>query len=334
MNRLRCFLGFVFFARLVVGCGEDVNLSSGQTSAPPSSSDASVVTIDASDQSSDASLDSFARPPADARIGRPVEPDARTCPAPGEGGVTQCGANGTICRTAKDCCTGRCVTASGSSPSTTPGMPPTQLPEIGYCLPENPCAAPGAECSTRNGCCSARCEPTGRMGTLVCGPFCMPIGARCTSAADCCALACNGGTCGGALCRTAGTACTVDSECCSGRCGPTGCVELAASCLPTGEACDKDGECCSGLCDNRGDSGAGVLTGRCDLGVGPCREPSTPCINDNQCCRVGPGAGCVSGACTAPCLPDGQYCNSNGDCCGGVCGGPDHQCETPVPGCP
>jgi hypothetical protein len=35
--------------------------------------------------------------------------------------------------------------------------------------------------------------------------------------------------------------------------------------------------------------------------------------------------------CTAPCLAEGQDCNSNGDCCGEVCGGAPSRCRANCP---
>ena len=83
--------------------------------------------------------------------------------------------------------------------------------------------------------------------------------------------------------------------------------------------------CCSGFCK----------AGRCDLGAGGCRESSTPCNQDGDCCR----GQCLRNAqgvdvCTAPCLADGLACNSNGDCCGGFCGGSPSQCGALPPNCP
>ena len=172
-----------------------------------------------------------------------------------------------------------------------------------------------------------------------CGQYCFADGARCARASDCCGVACNGGVCGGPLCSVVGTTCQRDSECCSDRCAGGRCGEAPASCLPTGEGCSVDAgaqgpfgpglRCCSNVCDPR--------TGRCDLGPTGCREASTPCEVDSDCCLGtcrpdGQSAG-VS-VCTAPCLADGQDCNSNGDCCDGVCGGVQSQCGIPMAACP
>ena len=301
------------FAVAAVACGEDVDFSSGRAvdagaalADAASGVDAPVGAVDGGDARDEAGRDAPCSSGSDAALA--------------------CRPNGAICRATKDCCSGRC--------------------EGGYCLKLGTCAAPGAPCSTRSSCCSGRCEPTGRSGALACGQYCLADGARCSSASDCCGVACNGGTCGGPLCSVVGTTCQRDSECCSGRCNGGRCGEAPASCLPTGEGCGVDAgaqgpfgpglRCCSDVCDPR--------TARCDLGPGGCRETSTPCDVDSDCCRgtCRPdgqlGNGGVSNAgvsvCTAPCLADGQDCNSNGDCCDGVCGGVESQCGIPMAACP
>jgi hypothetical protein len=147
-------------------------------------------------------------------------------------------------------------------------------------------------------------------------------------AADCCSLGCNNGVCGGQLCATAGSLCIGDGACCSGQCVAGHCALGPLACLPTGEACGDDAtvRCCSGFCNDR--------TDRCDLGPGACRETSAPC-NPGECCR----GQCERNAqgvevCTAPCLAEGLDCNSDGDCCEGVCAGYPARCEVPLPICP
>ncbi len=230
------------------------------------------------------------------------------CPAGGD--AATCQSNGQGCRDATSCCSGRC--------------------EGGYCLPPGTCSPPGAPCNDRNSCCSGRCEP-GARGSLSCSQFCQANGAPCDDPDDCCSLACNGGQCGGPICKTASENCSGDVECCSGKCAMGRCAIMTNSCLPTAEACAGDAgpDCCSSVCDE--------MTGRCDLGPGNCREPSSPCTSDSDCCLGTCSRGSQSGlpgsvpTCTAACLFQGQDCNSNGDCCAGVCGGAPSRCG---PSCP
>ncbi len=305
MGRVARLLGPISLALLAAACGEEVDFSSGGQGPAAMGPDASAQLDAAPFESNDGST--FAKGPRDARSAA----DAR-CPPPSAGAAFACRENGSICRTSDDCCSGRC--------------------EQGYCLQAGTCDAPGTPCSTRNGCCSHRCDPSGRSNELACDQFCMADGAHCTGARDCCSLACNSGTCGGPMCLTAGTPCSGDASCCSGRCEPNGCAEPDSICLPSGEGCGQDGgvKCCSGVCNK---------TGRCDLGKGgPCREASTPCVLDTDCCLGrclrNPQDPRGETVCTAACLADGMDCNTNGDCCGRVCTGLATRCMTPVPGCP
>jgi hypothetical protein len=264
--------------------------------AAPQDDDAGVV-----DASADARPDNVAQ--TDASDG------GSACNAQADAGRKVCRVNGETCGLGSDCCSRRCT---GS-----------------YCLPSGTCAPPYAQCAARRDCCSGRCEPHGPMGTLSCVPFCQIDGAPCRSAQACCSLACNFGVCGGPLCKTLGHFCDADGECCSGACQNTRCTSVAAACLPTGEACALDGggpKCCSGECD--------AVTGRCDLGPGACREPSSPCARDADCCR-GPCAPNVHGflVCQAACLGDGADCNSDGDCCSQQCNGFPSRCGPPQPVC-
>ena len=281
-------------------CGENVDFASGVDSGAPdggaAADDRDDRPLDATTAARDAALDGAGRGPCLGGFG----PDAAGGP---------CRENGSMCRSTRDCCSGRC--------------------EQGYCLPSGACAAPGVACSTRSSCCSGRCEPLGRSGALACTQYCQADGTRCADPSDCCSLGCNGGTCGGSLCETSGAPCAGDSQCCSAQCNGNRCAPAPTSCLATGEGCgDESGvKCCSGFCNAR--------TGRCDLGPGGCRETSSPCNVDGDCCR----GQCLRDpqgvdVCTAPCLADGQDCNSNGDCCDGVCAGSPSRCGALSPGCP
>ncbi len=312
---MRIFAGLlrtIPLAALLLGCGEEIDFASGRDAGSPMVPDVSVPTADAPRDSSVGARDASKDGGVDGAYGFHWPPDSG-CP-PQAFAAFACAANGALCRNGTDCCSGRC--------------------EGGYCLHEGTCTGPGSACDTRSGCCSQRCEPNTRTGALECGQYCLANGARCREASDCCSLGCNGGTCGFPICQTAGSPCNADGSCCSGRCAQTGCAETVANCLPSGEGCGQDGgmKCCSGVCNGK--------TGRCDLGQGgACREPSSPCTADSDCCRQhcvrnpqDPRGGSV---CMAPCVADGQDCDSNGDCCAGsVCTGKPTLCETPTIGCP
>ncbi len=204
----------------------------------------------------------------------------------------------------------------------------TRVCRTGTCLSGAACAAPGAACNRRSDCCSGRCEPSNQGGGRVCTGYCRPDTSPCMGPHDCCSLACNGGLCGGPTCARIGEPCTSDPQCCEEHCDTQhnhvcDVPRRAQSCRPTGEACGGDAgvQCCSTACN--------FLTGRCDLGaIGPCREPSTPCMADTDCCSGGacvastvPGGGLV---CSATCGTDGQLCATDNDCC-------SHQCRGPLP---
>jgi hypothetical protein len=292
---------FIAFALIsTAGCGEDVAFRSGAYDAGL----VAVVDAGGAREASESAEGEAGSPPdeGDAADDRSVP----FCPMV-DGGAAFCRGYGSLCRSLRDCCEGRC--------------------EQGYCLPSGTCEPPGAPCTTRSSCCSGRCNPTGRSGSLLCAPYCFADGVHCDEATDCCSLACNGGTCGGAMCGIAGAACTADADCCSGHCAGRCAPPAAVTCLPEGEGCAEDGgiRCCSGFC----------RLGRCDLGPGGCRETSTPCTMDPECCR----GQCLRNAqgvqvCSAPCLAEGQNCNSDGDCCGGSCRGNPSLCAAPAPICP
>jgi hypothetical protein len=251
----------------------------------------------------DAALD---RETVDAAADAPTGGDAAPC---SDAAASTCGPNGQSCRFSTDCCSLRCQGAGG--------------PEA-YCLPSGTCSAPGAECEIRNSCCSGRCEPGGPHGSLLCGPFCQANGSPCDDAQDCCSLACHGGICGGSICGVIGSACIEDSGCCSGRCDSGRCAMTTEPCFPSGESCggDTGAYCCSNWCDG--------TTGRCDLGPGNCREASSPCTVDTDCCRGKCQTNAEEGVpvCTAACLGPGVGCDTNGDCCAGTCGGAPSTCRS------
>ena len=231
----------------------------------------------------------------------------------------QCRSNGQKCNVDPECCSGRCT---GN-----------------YCLQSGICdKAPGQPCMRRSECCSFRCEPNPSAASLLCTPYCMGLGAMCSSTVECCSLGCHGGVCSPNLCNTVGTSCDRDGDCCSGKCihnpdsgaQPGKCESIPGSCLPSGEACSADdagaAACCSKSCTS---------AGRCDLGGSECREQGTPCNTSSDCCG---NLTCVPNqqgvlACYAPCLQDGDNCSTGPDCCSGVCGGQPSLCQPNPPYC-
>ena len=282
-------------AFVAAACGEDVNFN-----AAPAG--------DAAVKEAAASLDGATN---DGSTDASQAGDASPCSSDAATGM--CRSNGQMCERASDCCSMRCESAPGDYTD--------------YCLPSGTCSAPGAECENRGTCCSGRCEPGGPHGSLECGPFCQPNGSPCESPQDCCSLGCNAGVCGGPICGALESVCSDDSGCCSGRCSSGHCAPTAEQCFTTGEECGADTGmyCCSQLCN--------TATGRCDLGPGACREPSSPCIQTDpmdECClgSCQPNAQEGVPVCTAQCRGQGADCGSDGDCCTGfVCGGTPSTCR-------
>jgi hypothetical protein len=83
------------------------------------------------------------------------------------------------------------------------------------CLPD------GAPCAFAEQCCNGFCLPDAN-GDLVCNPQCVPEGEICTADVDCCD----------------------DGICLNGTCQPN-----YADCLPLGDKCVAPDECCSNVCD-------------------------------------------------------------------------------------
>jgi hypothetical protein len=107
--------------------------------------------------------------------------------------------------------------------------------------------------------------------------------------------------------------CTGTIECpnaadlCGGVCCPTNqfCVaDACVACLPNGTGCDSDTECCSGVCD--------VYAGQC----APCPGAADPCGVAETCCTV--GQYCNGETCLT-CHADEAACDSDIECCSGLC---------------
>lgn len=167
------------------------------------------------------------------------------------------------------------------------------------------------------------------------GTPCGLAGALCSTAADCCGLACVAGMCAAAACLTDGASCTSGGQCCSSMCGSSGtCAPLNPLCKTAGNACTNGSECCNGVCNaNHQCAPPGQ--------VSYCNQTGDVCRADVECCtgvcKLASGTGV--GTCatiTTSCLVDGTVCNGCGECCSHFCGpfgagGPDI-CQ-PASGC-
>jgi hypothetical protein len=249
------------------------------------------------DASSASGVDGGARP--DASAAKPIADaslaSSQACAVPDS---RACAENGGPCEVATECCSLRCVD--------------------GDCLAPGSCIGPWGACTTRAQCCSGRCEPIPETTYRMCLDYCLPNGAPCLQALDCCSTGCHDGTCAPQVCAAAGEPCTANADCCSGLCPAGGgqCVrDLVWSCAPPGETCGVSGAApCCDTCD--------TASGTCAFGAGPCLEVGVPCIQDADCCRgtCTPNAAGIA-VCTAPCLPTGGACASSPDCCLGRCTG-------------
>lgn len=149
-------------------------------------------------------------------------------------------------------------------------------------------------------------------------PACGGTGALCNANSDCCTKA--GLSCEGfGMCCAPGLAgsqviCGADSDCCSGHCGTASDGVQQACCSESHRACYEDGDCCYGLTCNQG-LGVGGTT--CCAAIGSKCGPSAECCPGTKC-----GTGCVSlggGGCAVTpnlcCIPAGQGCLTDSDCC-------------------
>ncbi|MGC4115392.1 MAG: hypothetical protein QM765_12470 [Myxococcales bacterium] len=184
------------------------------------------------------------------------------------------------------------------------------------------------------------------------GLVCLPMGATCTSSADCCSGTCTSGeiesTCtppvqgyddagrpifvpwdggtapgrdagtspgldAGPVCKADGLSCTAASECCSGGCRMGEISGTCGVCKLDGISCAAASDCCSGNCTG----------GKCTT----CKANGTSCTSAAQCCS----GTCSGGVCTV-CKANGSICTASSECCSTVCwaGELSSTCQTPV----
>lgn len=278
---------------------------------------------------------------------------------PGTCASRQCAASGASCAAALDCCSLACRSADGgpaicaASGGCTAMGAACSLP-VDCC--SNRCSATcqagsggcqGANqpCTADFACCSGTCTNELCVGT---GSPCRVGGDSCSTDSQCCSSLCDPGT--GkcrvlSVCRPAGEPCAAASSCCALTCASAYCANLRW-CLPTFEPCETDIECCSGKCDR--DPGGFK---RC-LAIGGCRTSgpvSTPkgalndfgeiCTAGYECCSslCEPDADGVrrckkrgdprAGASLRVCLPQGELCETDPECC--LPDGGQPRCERP-----
>jgi hypothetical protein len=167
------------------------------------------------------------------------------------------------------------------------------------------------------------------------GTACGYAGAACSTAADCCGLACIAGVCSVAACLSDGASCSSGGQCCSSICSATGvCQALNPTCKTAGNACTANTECCNGVCDANHQCAPPGQVSYCNQAGDVCRADVECCTG---VCKLATGA--AVGTCATidtACLVDGTRCNGCGSCCSHFCGpfgagGPDI-CQ-PASGC-
>ncbi len=240
-----------------------------------------------------------------------------------------CGATGTSCAMATDCCSNSCVDTGGADCAGGGGC---------MCAPRGACTPAGMACDRDSDCCNNLCSD----GTCAEVGACSTQGEPCSTeglSGSCCSTVCldngDGPRCqflGG--CRVQDDLCTSDAQCCSGACNVDGmtsdgreirrCANVE-SCLPAGEVCGEGGAS-SNCCPNGGgDTGCEPTTTgfrRCLGGDGTCTLPGRPCMDTSECCMDAfPAIMCQPGPSgdNICCLDDGEECALGDVCCSGVC---------------
>jgi hypothetical protein len=208
-----------------------------------------------------------------------------------------CTAVGKACKTASQCCFGRC--------------------EQDICLgPTGVCSAAGVSCVASAECCSGRCEALSGTDRVCSANACVAVGKACTLAIECCSLTCTNGTCSdGEGCAMIGQSCDAKSDCCSNLCTDDKCQKIPGTlCAGSGEQCAADAACCSGKCQEMG----GVR--RCAV-VSTCRAGGEPCSTNGDCCS---GTCGQDGFCPlmSMCQTAGEPCTGFRECCSGLCADP------------
>ena len=103
-------------------------------------------------------------------------------------------------------------------------------------------------------------------------------------------------------------------------------LKLCSPCVGLGDFCDGSTQCCEGLgCDM---SGGLVGDGLCQQ----CKQQGDRCLRDEMCCsgHCFKEEYAFDGVCNTliTCVPDGGFCNNDGDCCCGTCASDGMQHQT------
>lgn len=232
---------------------------------------------------------------------------------------------GNVCWKDPDTGQGSCFVPPGSSCASDEGCFPGTWCVNGQC--GTGCASMGSACQSDAQCCDGTCQ----------GGQCACVGTwdPCQKDADCCAgnvcwVDPNGGS--GTCFEPEGSACSSDEGCVPG----TWCVngQCGTGCASMGNTCESNAQCCTGNCQGGQCTCVGTWD-YCDsqddccpgnqcffdpyTGNGACFKPAgSACETDEGCA---PNTACVNGVCTATCSPDGDFCESDGECCSGACAG-------------
>lgn len=151
--------------------------------------------------------------------------------------------------------------------------------------------------------------------------LCRPRGEPCSSGGNCCGLVCSTGYCAALnWCLPTFEPCETDIECCSGkcerdvsgfkRCLPIGGCRTSGPVLTTkgplnqfGEICRGNHDCCSSSCQTDTE------------GVARCKKRGDP----------------TSSATNPVCLPEGELCETDQECCAAADGGAPRCDRPPAP---
>jgi hypothetical protein len=223
------------------------------------------------------------------------------------------------------------TTTTTLAPTTTTTTTPQCVPPIEPGFPDEGSAcnveAPVDECCAGSFCCDGTCVPDGSCCNApnvnpcdVCDTcsFGLCVGDT-TQNGDPCAdgqVCCEGVCCDlGEICPGFGSA-QVGSAAVVECCAPGGCPTLGL-----GDTCDVVFEEICGT----------MLPGECPCSSGICGDNGVCCLEDDQLSACIDGADCCSGFCNREgycgCIVEGDPCNNDTDCCGGIhCGQSDGLC--------
>ncbi|HZI10653.1 MAG TPA: hypothetical protein VE153_09715 [Myxococcus sp.] len=222
---------------------------------------------------------------------------------PDGGGDGQCLGVGVSCSRASGaaCCTGTCSDAG-------------VCPE-----PSSQCTPAGSACTSGIQCCTQSC-----LNNTCSNQQCLDVGGACSNAETCCTKVCGAnGQCaplpGSATCKVPGQTCASGAECCSTNC-QAGICKPAYTCQANNDLCMKGTDCCSGVCSQESTGTPGRCTALGGAGGGNCIQDGNPCSGDSNCCTrtcVDLGFGATVCQPVNGCRPTGNYCTTDGVCCGG-----------------